>query len=467
VDALVAVAPGNLPRAQEVAVDGRVLGFALTVSSLTGLLFALAPAWYSLPGHPGRALHGVFRTVSQSGAGRPLAQLLVVGQVALAVVLLTGGGLFVNSFWRLSQPDPGFASNNVLTFSIEWPYPEYPRPDLAFRLLRTRLLAIPGVEAASTGLQLPDRGLPMIDDVSPFVARERQPPPRGARRRTSVLFTQPGYFRAMGIPVAHGRDFSEEDLSGTVPVAIINASLARTHFPDGDAIGQRVVLESWRLFGESMLEVVGIAGDVQHRGLSRDAQPFVYLPRSAGSGGASFAESYMVVRTHRDPLTFAGAVRDAVASIDPDRPVYDLQTLEQRIGESLDRDRFSAFLLSGFSVFGVLLAGIGLYGGVSQITSQRTREIGIRIALGATTWAVWRLVLGQGMTLAGVGVLLGLGGASVLTRFVESLLFGVSPTDPLTLGAVVALLASVAAVACWIPARYATNVSPTVALRHE
>ena len=463
VDALVALAPSDLPRAQEVAVNSHVLGLAVLVSSMTGLLFALAPAWCLLPGHLGSSLHGVAGTASAGRRGRLQGRVLVVGEVALAMMLLTGAGLFLNSFWRLNQPDLGFDPENVLTFSLEWPSSEYPRPHLAFRDLRTRLLAIPGVEAVSTGLQLPDRGLPMIEDESPLLGIEGQPTPAAERRRTSVLFTQPGYFRAMGIPLARGRDFSEEDVSGPAPVAIINDSLARTYFPQGDALGQRVVLDSWRLFDKRAQEVIGVASDVKHRGLTTNPEPLVYLPRVPGSG----AESPIVVRTNGDPLMFVGAVREAVASLDERQPLYDIQTLEQRIAGSLAQERFSALLLGGFSAFGVLLAGIGLYGVVSHVTTQRTREFGIRAALGATAWETRRLVLSQGMKLVCLGVLIGCAGAGALSGLIESLLFGVAATDPLTFGLVAMLLASVAALACWIPARYATNVSPIVALRQE
>ena len=222
-------------------------------------------------------------------------------------------------------------------------------------------------------------------------------------------------------------------------------------------------MDSWRLFDTRAQEIIGVASDVTHRGLSADAEPFVYLPRVPGSG----AESPIVVKTNGDPLMFVGAVREAVASLDEGQPLYDIQTLEQRIAESLAWERFIALLLGGFSAFGVLLAGIGLHGVVSHLTTQRTREFGIRAALGATVWDTRRLVISQGMKLAGVGILIGFAGAGALTALIESFLFGVAATDPLTFGVVAVLLASVAAVACWIPARYATSVSPIVALRQE
>ncbi len=463
VEALGMLVPGDLPRATEIGVDSRVLGFAVLTSLVAGLMSGLAPVWAVWKADLTVPLRANNRTASESRAGGRLRSVLIVGELALAMILLTGAGLFIHSFWRLNQSDPGFDPHDVLTFEVSWPSENYPRPAEPFVELRTRLLAIPGVLAASTGLQLPDRGGPMLDDTSPFVDIEGRPMAPNERRRSSILRTQPGYFRAMGIPLVKGRDFGESDIPGAPQVTIINESLARSYFPNEDPVGKRLKRDSWILYGDPTREIIAIAGDVKHRSLSREAQPLVYLPLVQRPSW----ESQIVVKTDSDPLAFVNAVREAVHAFDPAQPLYDVQTLEQRIAESLAQERFSALSLAMFAAVAVALTAFGIYGVLSYLIAQRTREVGIRMALGAEVSDVMKLVVRQGMKLVLIGMVIGLIGALALTQLVENLLFGITPTNLLTLATVTLLLGLVAILACWIPAHRAARLHPMVALRHD
>ena len=463
VEAIGSLVPGDLPRANEIGVDIRVLGFAVLISLAPGLMLGLAQGWLGWKIDLTVPLRANERTASESRAGRRLSNLLIVGEIAAAMILLTGGGLFMQSFWRLTQSDPGFDPRNVLTFEVSWPYDKHPQPAPAFRELRTRLLAIPGVLAASTGLQLPDRGGPMLNDTLPFVQVEGRPIQPSESLRASVVNTEPGYFRAMGIPLIRGRDFSESEMTGGPLVTIINESLARAYFPNEDPIGKRLNLDSWVLLGESTREIIAVAGDVKHRGLNAEARPLIYIPVWQRPTWVS----HIVVKTDGDPLTFVNAIREAVHGFDQDQPVFDVQTLEQRISNSLAQDRFSALLLGIFSAFAMTLAAVGLYGVLSYAVVRRTREVGIRMALGAEVGDVLKLVVSQGMTLVLTGMVIGLAGAIALTQLVDHLLFEITTADPVALAAATVLLTLVAILACWLPARRATHVDPMVTLRHD
>jgi putative ABC transport system permease protein len=464
VDALAGLVPGDLPRGNAITVDGRALGFTAMVSLLTGLLFGLAPAWHASKVDLVVSLHEAGRTASESRTGRRLRDLLVVAEIALALVLLAGAALFMNSFWRLNSTDPGFDPKNVLTFEVNWPSPKYsvPRGGQAFRELQTRLQAIPGVRAASVGMQLPERGAPILDRVLPSFEVEGRPVVPDERPRTSVVITQPGYFLATGIPLIRGRDFRDDDKPGAANVTIINESLARVYFSNEDPIGKRLTLDSWTFFGQRTQEIIAVAGDVKHQGLG-DIQPLVYLPLSQ----APRSVSHMVVKTDGDPLNVISAVRAAVRSMDTDQPIYDIQTLEARIGQSVARDRFSALLLGIFSSLALILAAVGLYGIVSYVIAQRTREMAIRMALGADRRDVLKLVIGQGMKPTITGIVIGIPAALALTRVIENQLFGVTPSDPASYIVVTVLLVVVALLACWIPARRATKVDTMTALRYQ
>jgi putative ABC transport system permease protein len=457
VDALGALLADSIPRASEISVNGYVLGFAVVVTLGTGLLFGLAPALEASTLDLTRPLKQGAAAVSRGVARKRLADVLIVGEVALAMILLTAAGLFIHSFWKLDRSD---APENVLTFELTWPAGRYPNPVEAFRRLRARLLTIPGVLEASTGLQLPDRGEALLDDTSPFVEVEGQSVARAERQRVATLTIQSGYFRALGIPLLAGRDFGEDDRAGRPRVVVINESLARAYLVGEDPIGRQISLDSWVLRGESAAEIVGVVSDVKHRGL-QEAQPLVYLPMEQWPAW----ESPMVLSTSQDPLTFVPAVREVLASIDPDQPMDDIRTLEQRIAGALSEDRSRALLLGAFSSFAVLLAAIGLYGVLSYATSQRVREIGIRLALGAHSGDVLRAVVGQGMKRVLTGMLIGLFTAVALTGVVDNLLFEISPADPVALAVVTAILIFATVLACAIPALRAARTEPASVLR--
>jgi putative ABC transport system permease protein len=376
--------------------------------------------------------------------------------------LLAGGSLFVHSLVKLDRSDTGFDPRNVLTFELTWPG-SYRDPADLFGRLRARLLEIPGVLAASTGVQLPDRGEALLDDTAPFARIEGRPVPAGGRPRVSSLTVQPGYFRALGIPLVGGRDFSDEDRAGTPRVALVNRSFVQAYLAGENALGQRLRLDSWTLGGENAAEIVGIVADVRHEGLSADAEPIVYLPFAQWPKWSS----PFVVKTRGDPLVLVPAIREAVRAIDANQPVEDIATLEQRLAASLAQDRFRAGLLGAFSALAVVLAAVGLFAVLSYTTARRVREIGIRMALGARAAAVRRAVVADGMWPVAGGIALGVVGAMVLFRLVDGLLFEVAPTDPVALAAAIALMLAVAALACAAPARRAARVDPAAALRGE
>jgi len=465
VEALVALVPGDLPRAGEIKVDGQALGFTVLASLMTGVAFGLTPAWRASKVDLTAALQEAGRTISDSARGRRLRDGLVVGEIALAMILLTGSALFTTSFFRLNQPPTGFDPHNVLTFEVTWPWERYSfaQAGEAFRQLQAKLLAVPGVRGAAVGVQLPDRGSAASDALFPYLEIEGRTV-EAQRPRTASVLTQPGYFRTLGIPLLEGRDFDERDTSDAPRVVVVNESLARRFFPGEDPIGKRLKLDLWLVFGREtpLREIVGVVGDVKHRGLET-ALPLVYVPLAQ----QPFNLSLMVVKTEGDPAALVGAIRGAVRSVDNDQPIYDVQTLEQRMGVSLAQERFSALLLSTFSAAALALAAIGLYGVLSYNVSRRTHELGVRVALGAETGNLLGLVIGHGMKLILIGLIIGLIGALATMRLVEGLLFGVEPTDPLTLGLATVVLAIVAVLACWIPARRAASVNPIIALRYE
>jgi predicted permease len=461
--ALAPFLPPDLPRADEIGVDLRVLAYAVAASLVSLMTVALVPAWHAATTAEGSALQHGSGTSSPAPRWRSLLDVLVIAQIAIAMILVTGAALLVNSFARLSEDAPGYDPQGVLTFRLDWPTPIY-RPIAAaqaFEAVQERLEKIPGVQAASIGLQLPDRGEPMLDRDLPFVEVEGRPVAPGARPRTSMLTVQPGYFRALGIPLVRGRAFDAGDGPGR-PVVVINESLARAVFGDGDPVGWQLRLDGWTFLGQRSAEIVGVAAAVTHRHLGAEATPLVYLPLAQNP----VSSAYVVVKTSGNPLRVVDAVRDAVRAVDPDQPIDDLQTLEQRLAGSLARDRFSTWVLGLFAVIALVLATGGLYAVLAYAVEQRRQELGIRVTLGARTADVLGLVLRHGVRVTGAGIAAGVGGGLALSRVIERLLFGVSSTDPLTFAAAALVLGATGLLACWIPARQATKVDPLVALRH-
>jgi putative ABC transport system permease protein len=446
-----------LPRADEVRINATVFGFTSAVALITGLLFGLAPALQSARLDLTEALKDGAKGAGSGARRRRTLNLLVVGEVALAMMLLVGAGLLINSFVRLQQVSPGFDEKNLLTARIDIPNP-YAQPEKKqqfFEQLRQRVAALPGVEAVGMVTELP---LARQSADFNFNIEGRPDPAPGQSPHADVRNVNQDYFRAMRIPLRKGRNFTEAEVRENAKVVLISDELARLCFAGEDPLGKRLFLGS---IGKELFEIIGIVGDVRHRGLESGLRQTIYFP-SLRLGYANLA-----IRTTNDPVSLAAAVRREVAAIDPNQPVADIKTMERWVSESVAQPRFRTLLLGLFSGAALLLAMVGIYGVMSYAVSQRVHELGVRMALGARAGDVLRLVIKQGMRLALAGVAIGLAAAFALTRLIKDLLFGVRATDPLTFATIALLLTGVALVACYLPARRATKVDPLVALRHE
>jgi putative ABC transport system permease protein len=454
VDLLLAISPDNLPRADTIRLDAGVAGFTFLISLLTGIVFGLLPALQvSLP--------DLNETLKEGGrsAGSPhhrFHSFLIVTEVALAFVLLIGAGLLIRSFVRLIRVDPGLDPQRVLTMDILLPPAKYAEVQTAafFQQVLERVRTLPGVEAAGTVVPLPLSGAHWSTGFS----IEGAPPlPPGQSLNAGIRKVSPDYFKTLRIPLLKGRLLAESDGAGATPVVVINEALARSHFTNEEPLGKRIS------YGGRYHEIAGVVGDVKHSALDEEAKPEFYLPMAQSP--SEFMT--LAVRTSHDPLQMAAAVRSQVWAVDKDQPVSNIHTMEQLMTNSVAPRRFSLLLLSVFALVGLALAAVGLYGVLSYTVTQRTHEIGIMMALGAQTGNVLRLVVRQGMVLALMGVAIGLIASAALTQWLKSLLYGVSATDPLTFAAIALLLATVALLACWVPARRATKVDPMAALRAE
>jgi putative ABC transport system permease protein len=468
--ALPAISPGNIPRIDEVAIDGRVLSFASLLSLATGLLFGLAPAVQgsrvnvvATLGDAGIQRTGGFRVLK----GNRLRSVLVVVEVALSTVLLIGGGLLVRSFIRLIDVNPGYDPANVITAQIGLPETRYGTPGQQrafFDQLLERVASVPGVQSAGTTKMLPLLPGNMI--ISFGIVG--QPTPNDPRDfpRASTRIVSAGYAEAIGLKLVAGRVLGPHDDAGTTPVVVVSESLARQYLGGADkAVGAHL-----QMFGPQPMEVVGVVGDVRHTGLDSDAQPEAYVLSSQLPANARFGRAgttALVVRTSGDPLRVVPFLRRAVMDVDRGVPLDNVMTMEARLSASVAAPRFYALLLGLFALMALLLATIGIYGVLSYNVSQRHREIGVRMALGAAGRDILALVLGQGLRLAVVGVVIGVAGAFATTRFLRTLLFGITVTDPVTYVGITVLLTGVALLACWIPARRAIRVDPMTALRYE
>jgi predicted permease len=460
IDLLVALLPAEVPRLNAIGIDGRVLGFSLGLSMLTGVLFGLAPALQASKPDLQAALKEGGKT-STTGAGRRLRNLLVVAEVALALMLVIGAGLLIKSFWRRQQVDPGFKAQNVLSLQVAPPsaaYKDNSRKRVFYRQVIERIAALPGVSAVGGIHLLPMGG----SNWNPDIRVEDHPLPDGEELPSvDWRLITPGYFQAMRIPLIKGRFFTEADHEKTASVAIINETLARAYWPNEDPIGKRI---RSGFEGKEWVPIVGVVGDVKEQSLDTPTHLEMYRPYEQ-SPFMPFMT--LMVRTDADPAALAAVIRNEVWAIDKDVPLADIQPLAQVVSESISRPRSTMLLLAVFAGVALLLGSIGIYGVIAYAVAQRTQEIGIRMALGASSRDVLRMVIGQGMRLILAGVALGIGGALAATRALESLLFGVSATDALTFAVVALLLALVALLACWIPARRAAKVDPMVALRYE
>jgi len=464
---IMAVAPDSVPRTGEIKLDLAVLAFTLGISILAVFVFALAPLAQLREGNLAHWLHGA--SLRTTGAGSHLLRkVLVVAEIAMAVVLIVGSGLMIRAFWKLRQVDLGFDPFNVLSFTVALPPRAYPVPEqLRFsQTLLEKLSALPGVEAAamSIGSELPPlRPINALDtQIEGF-----QPAPNGPAQNADYWnFVSADYFKTLGIRLMEGRLFEPADQGENAQrVAVINQALAR-RFWQGSPIGRRVNPQVSR--DPNWFTVVGVVEDTKNMGVDKPAGIELYLldRQFARLLPVIFRQGY-VVRTAGDPALAAAAVRAAVRELDPALPVFGMQPLADTVADALVRPRFLSLLLGAFSAIALALAAVGIYGVMAYSVAQRTQEIGVRMALGARSSDVLKMVLSQGTRLAGIGISIGLLGAFALTRVMSTLLFEVSVTDPVTFAAVVALLAVVTLLACYIPARRATKVDPLIALRGE
>jgi putative ABC transport system permease protein len=462
---LMALIPKDTPRLEEIRLDYRVMLFTLGISLLSGVLFGVAPAWQAAKTDLNEALKEGTRGGTEGLRRLKLRSLLVVSEFAFALVLLIGAGLMLKSFLRLQEVNPGFEPAHLLTMRVALPdakYPQFQQSRAFFEQLFERLRAHPEVKSVGAINLLPfsgsgaDRSFTI--EGQPVAAGEPHPDEQ-------VRFVSSGYFSAMGIPLLKGRDFTDRDLPDTPPVVIVNQALARKYWPNEEAIGKRI---SFSTKSPKWYEIAGIVGNVKHRGLDVEDKPEFFIsflqPLFAN---ANVPPMYLVTRSAREPSSVAAIVRNEVAAIDSDQPVSNMLTMEQRISDSVAPRRFNLFLLGLFAVLALLLASIGIYGIMSFAVTQRTHEIGIRMALGARRRDVLKLVMRNGLKLALTGIALGVVTAFAVTRLLATLLFGVSPTDLATFLVDALLLAGVGLLACYIPARRATKVDALVALRYE
>ncbi|MGH9843529.1 MAG: ABC transporter permease [Blastocatellia bacterium] len=448
--------PFGLAVSFDTSPDARVLGFTLAVTVITGLLFGLVPALQASRPDLVSTLKDDPGAVGRSQRKLSLRHLLVVAQVALSVLALVGAGLFVRSLRKAQMADPGFNAGGVVLASFD-PflngYDETKGREFYRRLIE-RVEVTAGMQSVSLARRLP---LTLSGIAFATLTIEGYTPGRDEDMRVNYETVGPKYFRTMGIRLARGRDFNERDNERAPGVVIINETMARRYWPDRDAMGQRLKL------GKDWLEIVGIASEVKQRRLNEPPQPFLYLPLLQDYR----SNMILVARTALELRAALPAVENVVATLDPNLPIFDVKTLNEHIGVSLFLPRMAATLLSLFGLLALSLAALGLYGVMSYSVSQRTREIGIRISLGAQRRDVLKLILKQGLTLSLIGLAGGLAAALVVTRLIAHLLYGVSANDPATYTLIALLLTGVALVACYLPARRATKVDPMIALRYD
>lgn len=453
--------PGNIPRLASIGIDGRVLAFTSIVVVVTGILFGLAPALRN-------SRVGLSETLKEGGrnlAGgnqHRLRNLLVISEIALSLVLAVGAGLLIRSFNRVQKVEPGFVPSNVLSLRLAVIGPAYQEETARINFYQQfweRVRRLPGVESAG-GVSV----LPLSGGIGwGSITIEGYDPVGG---QSSIQADQriagTGYFETMKVPLLQGRFFTEQDTKDSMPVVIVDENLARTYWPQGDLVGKRLK-RGGKDSKAPWMTVIGVVGNIKQYALDSDSRVALYTPFLQSPINTMF----LAARTVVDPASLAAAITREARAMDPNVPIFDVKAMDQRLSDSLARRRFAMLALGLFAGMAMLLAGVGIYGVMSYTVAQRTREIGIRVALGAQTRDVLRLVVRQGMSLAGIGVGIGFVVAIATTRLMAGLLFGITATDPVTFAAIAVLLAIVALLACFLPARRAAKVDPMIALRYE
>jgi predicted permease len=457
--------PDSLPRLNEVGLDDRVLGFTFLVSLLTGIVFGLVPALRSsrvdineVLKEGGRGSVGGGRTFGRGH--HKIRNLLVIAEVALSLVLLIGAGLLIRTYQNIQNANPGFNPQNILSLRLSLPAASYSKPGAVtafYKQLCDRVNALPGVEAAGISYSLPMSSVALA--WGPISIEGYVPKNEADFVMSNERFVSPGYFPAMNVPLLGGRHFDQRDVKGAPETVIVNENLAQRFWPNVDPIGKRLELEDkgpWRT-------IVGVVRDTKQFSVDKEPPISIYLPAEQFSIGSMF----LVVRTNGDPASMTSGIKNEIHTLDPELPAFDLKTMDQRLSDSLARRRLSTYLLGIFAAVAMILAAIGIYGVIAYSVTQRTHEIGIRMALGAQPVNILRLVMRQSFVLVVLGMGFGLAVAFVLTGVMSSLLFGVSPTDLLTFTVPPLVLGSVAFLASYFPARRAGRVDPMIALRRE
>ena len=458
--------PQQIPRLARVGLDWRVLGFTLLLSLITCLLFGLVPAWHASKPDLQTALEQSGRTSGPGAARLRFRQMLVVFQVSVAVMLVIGAGLLIKSFWLLERVDPGFKAERVLSADLILPGQKYKEPtdiNNFYHQLLAQLSALPGVESATIAYDPPLKS----NWIDSFEIEGRVVSAEERSQSANFIAVGADYFNTVGARIVRGRTFAPQDDADHPGATIVNEAFVRHYFPNEEPLGRRLKPgppgRIWKNQRLTSFEIVGIARDVKFGGLAAATEPAYYLPAAQ----APLPDMTLLVRTTNDPKSITAAVRQTVWSIDPNQPIANVNTLEQIVSDSIAQPRLNMVLMMLFGGLALLLSAVGIYGLLSYAVTQRTQELGIRMALGANMGDLLKLVLKQGMLLALIGEGIGLAGAFALTRLLRGLLFSVTPTDTSIFAGVVVVLTLTALLACWVPARRATKVDPLVALRYE
>jgi putative ABC transport system permease protein len=455
-------APQNLPLVSTASIDGRTLMLTAFVALVTGIVFGVLPAIQAGKHDLATALRAGARGTRTHPSANRAKQAIVVAEVALAVTLLTGAGLLLHSFTKLLSIDPGFRPEGLISMKVALPPRTYDSTGTRnfIRAVEERARALPGAKNVALANFIP------LDGASygfSFVVRGRPPLRPSEQPSTEVRQVTPDFFRTMGMPVLRGRSIAESDHAGTTRVLVINQAFAKQIFPAGDAVGQWIALGWGQDTSGDLRQIVGVVGDVRGAALADKPEPTAYVPIMQ----APYQSLSILVRTDGTPASLAAPLRAIVRDLDREVPVYSVQTMEERVASSVGRQRFYTTLIAIFAVVAVVLSAVGLYGVIAYAVSQRTHELGVRVALGATGDRIARMVIGEGLTLTAIGAVLGISGSLVASKVLATLLFDVDALDPATLASVVAVLGTVAALASWLPARRAARVDPLSAMRGD